>query len=211
MTILVVIILVVMVIIILYSVGKSKSNDQKTTDNRTIVFKAEVVTDSGQTKEERQEYENYIKKYPKWYGVEKIKSLCYKESKIEPLPINTTETVKYKTDRYAELFGRGKDCSYFPGYGKIFNRTFEIWHQEFGSKERQGQIDYMDIGTDREPPFFTEEITEGHRIYNGLLKTQGFLKLYNVRVEKTRKTWYAGLKDLEFTGLITDKQIKEDE
>ncbi|MCD8440960.1 hypothetical protein [Tenacibaculum finnmarkense] len=183
---------------------------QKTEKVDSIEIEFDVTTSlsSDQPDNEKVEYEKYIKKYPKWFSENNTIGLCYKSSYFPPLTNQVEEIVNYKTDKYADLFGRGKDCSYFPGYGKIQNRTFEIWYQEFGSKEKKNIIEYKDIGAIYQAPFFTEEMTEGWLINNELERKQDFLKLYNIRVVKTRKTWYAGLKSQEFTGLITEKEIE---
>lgn len=146
-------------------------------------------------------------KKTKWYSETKTVGICFNKEKIEPLPNDETEIVNYKSDRFADLFGRGKDCSYFPGYGKIFNRTFEIWYKSIGSKIKEGLIEYKDIGVDSySGPFFPEKITNGVYINNPLEKKLGYLKLFNTRDDKNNKTWYAGLKDIEFTGIITDRE-----
>ena len=182
------------------------SEKTKKVENIEIEFNVTTSSLPNQSDNEKEEYNEYIKKYPKWFSGNKTTGICYKLPYLTPLKDKTEEIVNYKTDRYADLFGRGKDCSYFPGYGKIYNRTFEIWYQEFGSKEKKNIIEYKDIGAIYQPPFFTEEMTEGWLINNELERKQGFEKLYNIRVVKTRKTWYAGLKSYEFTGIITEKE-----
>jgi hypothetical protein len=180
------------------------TNDSK--PNTEVQFNV-TFEQSNQTPEVKKELDGLEKKYPKWYGHSNTRGACFESERIEPLQNNQTEIVKYKTDRYAELFGRGKDCSYFPGYGKIFNRTFEIWYREVGSKDKQGLIVYKDIGNDTyEALFFAERITNGVLINNKLERTLGYLKLYNSRDDKNNKTWYAGLKDIEFTGIITERE-----
>ena len=104
---------------------------------------------SRQTDEEIQEQLEYERKYPKWTSSQDTLGTCFNQNRIEPHKNGEIERVHYKTDRYAELFGRGKDCSYFPGYGKIFNRKFKIWYQEFHSDEVRGTVDYYDIGNDK--------------------------------------------------------------
>lgn len=196
--------------ILLYKMQSTKTTyTSQPTQERKIEFKAEYVPSTNQTEEQKKDFQEVEKKYPKWYGEGNTKGKCFESERIEPLANNQTELVRYKTDRYADLFGRGKDCSYFPGYGKIYNRTFDIWFHETNSTEKKGAIEYRDIGCDKyQPPFFTDRITNGISIYNELERTKGYLKLYNGRDEKNRKTWYAGLKDLEFTGIITDRELE---
>lgn len=184
----------------------SNNRDLKLNDNREI--RHEVNPRSLYTVDEKREHSELLNRYPKWYGSKNIIGQCFKAKKIAPLVKNETEIVNYKTDRYTELFGRGNDCSYFPGYGKICNREFNIWYQNYNSTEMQLVQDYFDIGVEYLPPFFSEEISDGHCIHNNLERTRGYLKLYNVRVDKTNRTWYAGLKHLEFTGIITDGEVE---
>lgn len=139
----------------------------------------------------------------KWYSGENIKGVCYKAERIEPLPNNVTELVRYKSDRFAELFGRGHNCSYFPRYGKIGNRIFTIWYQEFNSKEKKGIVEYKDVGIENDGPHFAEKISNGLAINNQLQRSGEYLSLFNVRETKNNRTWYAGLKSIEFIGIIT--------
>lgn len=171
-----------------------------------------IVTTSEpkRTKEEIQEELEYQNKYPKWTSSQKTLGQCFRANRIEPLKVGTTEMVYYKTDRFAELFGRGKDCSYFPGYGQIFNRKFKIWYQEYNSNDIQGLREYFDIATEYQAPIFADEISDGHRIHNELERRKGYKRLFNVRVDRTRRTWYAGLEELEFTGIITDGERETD-
>jgi hypothetical protein len=209
MTILFISIMLIGLIIFLYKKQKPNETSYIVSEQKTVQFNVETV--SNQTEEEKREYAKWVKKYPKWYGDGNTIGLCFNFERIEPLPNNQKEIVRYKTDRYAELFGRGKDCSYFPGYGEIYNRTFEIWFQEFNSQEKNGIREYKDVGCDKyQGPFFTNNFTNGIGISNSLERTKGYLKLYNGRDEKNKKTWYAGLKSIEFTGIITDGESEEE-
>jgi len=211
------IIIIAVVLLIIYFAKTSSVQDKKQSDNSVSNFNTTDSSTSGvqfnvsfphkQSVEDKKVMDELEKKYPKWYGHGNTRGICFESERIEPLQNNQTEIVKYKTDRYADLFGRGKDCSYFPGYGKIYNRTFEIWYRNVGSKDKQGLIIYKDIGNDKyEGPFFVERITNNILINNKLERTLGYLKLYNSRDDKNNKTWYAGLKDIQFTGIITDKE-----
>lgn len=209
MTTFIIIAILIVLFVVFYNKQNPKQKSTGYTEQRTIQFNVETV--SNQTEEDRLEYAKWVAKYPKWYGSGNTRGICFESERLEPLPNGQTELVRYKTDRYADLFGRGKDCSYFPGYGKIYNRTFDIWYQEFNSQEKNGMREYKDIGCDKyQEPFFTENFTNGNRINNQLERTKGYLKLFNVRDEKNRRTWYAGLKDLEFTGIITDGEPDEE-
>ena len=193
------IIITLIILVILYFIGKSKQKSKKVKENKTVTFS---VTSSNQIANKNDELTSLEKKYPKWYSSNNTNGKCYKSKK----PLNTYKSesiIYYKTDEYAELFGRGAHCSYFPGYGKIYNRTFEIWYQQTGSKEKLELQEYFDIGVERNQPFFVEEITGGVLISNNLERTKGYLKLWNGRDQKNNKTWYAGLKNIEYTNIIT--------
>ncbi|WP_291098159.1 MULTISPECIES: hypothetical protein [unclassified Flavobacterium] len=208
MTTFIITIILIVFFVVFINKQKPKQKSAAFTEQRTIQFNMETV--SNQTEEDSLEYAKWVKKYPKWYGSGNTRGVCFESERIEPLPNDQTELVRYKTDRYADLFGRGKDCSYFPGYGKIYNRIFYIWFQEFNSQEKKGMREYKDIGCDKyQEPFFTENFTNGISINNQLDRTKGYLKLFNIRDGKNRRTWYAGLKDLEFTGIITDSELDE--
>lgn len=145
----------------------------------------------------------------KWYSAEVSVGSCYQAKRIAPFTYGKEETVYYKSDNWIKLFGRGKDSSYFPGYGKIYNRTFNIWFQNTGSTEKLGEMEYHDIANEHLPPQFAEGITQNVFISNRLERTKGFLKLFNARDVKNNKTWYAGLKQLEYVGIITKKVEQE--
>ncbi|NCX95251.1 MAG: hypothetical protein EBX41_02360 [Chitinophagia bacterium] len=208
MTLFIIIAIIISLFVFFYNKQNIKQKFTGHNEQRTIQFTVETV--SNLTEDDRLRYAKLVEKYPKWYGNGDTKGICFESERLEPLPNGQTELVRYKTDRYADLFGRGKDCSYFPGYGKIYNRTFDIWYQEFNSQEKNGMREYKDIGCDKYGPFFTNHLTGKNIIHNELIRTKGYLKLFNVRDEKNRRTWYAGLKDLEFTGIITDRELDEE-
>lgn len=209
-------IIVIVVLLIIFFLRRSPvpDNEQSTNfsdkiknaENSTNSVQFSVSFPHKQSDEDRRIMAELEEKYPKWHGGEKIRGICFEREKIDPLPEGKNEIVYYKTDRYAELFGRGKDVSYFPGYGKIYNRSFEIWYRKTGSKNKEGLMKHHDIGIiDKDyGPFFIEKITGGRIFNNRLERTSGYLKLYNIRDDKNGLTWYAGLKDAEFTGITTE-------
>ena len=177
---------------------KRQDQIQSNAQEKSIEFTVGLETNSQPSPTERDELNALKEKYPKWYANQNTVGECFKKERIEPLANNSEETVHYKSDRYAELFGRGKDCSYFPGYGRICNRTFTMWYQETGSTEKKGLRKYKDIANDSyQAPVYIEDFTNGILVTNELSRTQGFKKLFNGRDEKNRKTWYAGLEHLE--------------
>lgn len=195
------------IILLVIAIKKMNAQKQKNEYNESPSVEFKVETSKSKISEEdRKEMETLEAKYPKWYGSENIKGICFKSAHFEPLPNNETETVAYKSDRFVDLFGRGKGVSYFPGYGKIYNREYELWYQETGQKEQKGLITYKDIGTEKYPPFFTDSYTENYEINNRLQNAKGYIALFNVRDNKLKRTWYAGLKSIEFTGIITEPE-----
>lgn len=180
------------------------SDSSEQIENHNNIQFVVTTSEPKRTEREIQERLDYEKKYPKWTSDQKTLGQCFRARRIEPLKDEANEMVYYKTDRFAELFGRGKDCSYFPGYGQIFSRKFKIWFQEYNSNDIQSLQDYYDIGTEYQSPIFADEISDGHRIHNELERTRDYKRLFNVRVDRTRRTWYAGLEEVEFTGIITD-------
>lgn len=180
------------------------SDSSEQIENHNNIQFVVTTSEPKRTEREIQERLDYEKKYPKWTSDQKTLGQCFRARRIEPLKDEANEMVYYKTDRFAELFGRGKDCSYFPGYGQIFSRKFKIWFQEYNSNDIQSLQDYYDIGTEYQSPIFADEISDGHRIHNELERTRDYKRLFNLRVDRTRRTWYAGLEEVEFTGIITD-------
>jgi hypothetical protein len=142
-----------------------------------------------------------------WDKTPDIKGVCYELERLDPLPEGRIELVKYKSERFAELFGRGTFCSYFPGYGKLFNKTFDVWFEAVKSDEKQNLIEYRDIYTlMRGSPHFEDKIETGLRFYHELSRNKkGYLSLYKSNT-KNKITWYAGIKKLEFTGIITQSE-----
>ncbi len=202
------IVIAIIILVVLYFIAKSKRNAKpKDKPKEKKAVSISIASDNQKTNE-NDEIDQLKKKYPKWYSSNKTKGKCYKPK--SPLEVIDTEsTVNYKTDEYAELFGRGAHCSYFPGYGKIYNRTFEIWYQETGSKDKLDLQEYFDIGVERNQPFHVEDITNGIIISNELERTKGYIKLWNARDQKNNITWYAGLKNLEYTNIITKREREE--
>jgi hypothetical protein len=204
------IIIFVLVVVVLSYAGVKRKNRSKPSNDpqRGLEFNV-TMPRTPKTEVEEKQMAELVKKYPKWYGEANTVGQCYQAERLNPLPDNREEIVAYKSDRYAELFGRGKDCSYFPGYGKIHNRVFDVWYRSTHSKEKQGVVEYKDVGNaDYSPPFFADKLTNGIFIGNELTgRTQGYLKLFNVHDDANMRTWYAGLKSIEFTGIITTREV----
>ncbi len=201
---------IIVILFVLIAVGtavyKVKSSDGQSSatsnkQSKTISFTAS--TSSGTDKPKDQEFDDYTEKYTKWYSKENTVGLCFESERIDPLPNNETETVFYKSDRYAELFGRGKGCSYYPGVGEVHNRTFEVWYQNVNSKEKMEVRIYRDIAPLRTPPVYIENIINGINTNDELERARGYMKLFKGSDHENRRNWYAGLVESEFTGIIT--------
>ncbi|MDX2362386.1 MAG: hypothetical protein QNK23_16375 [Crocinitomicaceae bacterium] len=201
MTYIIILLILVAVGTVAYIVKNSSNESSVEPVDRQVTFKVSTSTDEEQSKDD--EYNDYAKKHPKWFSSEDTVGICFESERIEPLTKNQTETVHYKSDRYADLFGRGKDCSYFPGYGEIHNRTFEVWFQKTNSKEKSDIQIYKDIANvTYAQPVYIEKVTNGINMPDELERTKGYLKLFKGKDVKNRRTWYAGFVESEFTGII---------
>ncbi len=199
-----VIILLILIVVGAVIYAANNSNNKIPESKPEIDNISFTVTTSDKKKEHDPEYDEYVKKYPKWFSENDTVGICFESERIEPLLNGQTETVYYKTNRFADLFGRGKDCSYFPGYGEIHNRTFEVWFQETNTKDKKEIQIYKDIANvTYAQPVYIEKITNGISTTEELERSKGYMKLFKGKDIKNRGTWYAGMIESEFTGIIT--------
>jgi hypothetical protein len=112
------------------------------------------------------------------------------------------ELVRRKSERWIELFGDD-----FPGYGKLYNREFEVWYCDVGSKVRKN----IQVFYDRYPlnyrPSNSAKITGGDVDLHYLTNKKKFEDLYTGLDEKNRKRWYFALIKYTLTGIETDRAI----
>lgn len=121
------------------------------------------------------------------------------------------EKVYRKTDRWKEL-GFGDNVE-FPGYGKIYNREFDVWYVDVGSKEKKGETTLKDRRVlHYEPiPIEVERITGSNFIIDERERTEGYKSLFTGLDQKNRKRWYFGLKEAEPTGIETFSAYEDPE
>jgi len=112
-------------------------------------------------------------------------------NKLENTDSSQWEIVHRKTKRWDELgFGDGE---LFPGYGKLYNREFEVWYCDVGSKERKDIQKYSDKYPLNYQPNKHNKIV-GNDIYlEQLQNTKGYEQLYSGLDKKNRKRWYFAL------------------
>jgi len=103
--------------------------------------------------------------------------------------------VRRNSNRWKELkFGDGE---FFPGYGKIFERTFDVLYCNIGSNDKIIQPEFKDKAI--------LSLANGIRgnyhgmtgiglVFESLKKKQGYRKLLTTVDTKERKRWYFGLK-----------------
>ncbi len=100
------------------------------------------------------------------------------------------------------------DDELFPGYGRIYERTFEVWYCEIGSKEKVSQPDFEDKAILNHYNGICGDLGElkGKGLqFDSLEKTQGYKSLLTTVDKQERKRWYFGLKDTTPTYIYTDR------
>ena len=112
--------------------------------------------------------------------------------------------VERKSDEWYENgFG---DKELFPGYGKIYLRTFDVWYCKIGSKDKNEQPEYKDKAILK---FYNgifggyEQLKGKELTFESLSKTQGYIELITAIDNKERKRWYFGLKQTDPTYIYT--------
>ena len=85
----------------------------------------------------------------------------------------------------------------FPGYGKIFERVFDVWYCEIGSKEKISQPEFKDKAILNFYDGICGDLVrfkDKNLKLESLSKTQGYMELLSAVDNKERKRWYFGLK-----------------
>jgi len=173
------------------------------------------------TKEYESLYSGLDKKNRKrWYfaltnytgtGIETDRELEKKEEirivakpKHEVTFLDGWKLVERKSDEWYENgFG---DKELFPGYGKIYLRTFDVWYCKIGSKDKNEQPEYKDKAILK---FYNgifggyEQLKGKELTFESLSKTQGYIELITAIDNKERKRWYFGLKQTDPTYIYT--------
>lgn len=113
--------------------------------------------------------------------------------------------VRRKSDEWFKNgFGDGE---LFPGYGKIYERTFDVWYCEVGSKEKIKQPDFKDKAILNFYNGICGDLgnLKGKNLkFESLSKTQGYIELLSALDNQERKRWYFGLKKTEPTYIYTE-------
>lgn len=119
------------------------------------------------------------------------------------------EIVHRKTDRWNELgFG---DNDKFPGYGRIYEREFEVWNCEIGSKERKDLMRFTDkYPLNYDPKNYHEIVGEGVYLEQ-LSNTKDYNALYTALDNKNRKRWYFALISSKPLWIQTERAIEKEE
>lgn len=116
------------------------------------------------------------------------------------------EVVYRKTARWEELgFGEGL---LFPGYGRIYERIFEVWYCDVGSKERKCIQTFKDKYPMNYSPKKSKSIT-GENVYlERLSNTKGYEVLFSGLDRINRKRWYFAVIDKIPTGIETERAVE---
>ncbi len=81
----------------------------------------------------------------------------------------------------------------FPGYGRLYDRSFKVWYCDIGSKEPKNEQSFNDRFPLHYGPRDYENIT-GENVYlERLDNTKGYDSLYSGLDNKNRKRWYFAL------------------
>lgn len=151
-----------------------------------------------------------IKFTPTW--IETDRAIEVEKTEIEKEEIRVPkgwELVRYHSQKWHEL---GYDEG-FPGYGKVFNITFDVWYSNVGSKEKIEQpnisVHLALYGKESNIYYFErvcnkiEELKEKSLDFERLTRTQGYIQLYNKLDNPTKRRWYLGVKEMSPTNYFT--------
>jgi hypothetical protein len=182
----------VIFIIVMIAIGASVFFMSRSSGPTDIDFNVQFPESSGQGSDPFQtDVKLPITEFQIWLSNQNRRGELFRREEIK----TKNEVVYYKTNRYCELFGIGRD-GYFPGFGPIFNRTFDVWYQEFNQTERRDESQYRDIGDRLNGPFFFDEEN-----YLKIKTIKPYIVLYHKKSVKRKRIWYTGLRETEFTGI----------
>lgn len=151
-----------------------------------------------------------IKFTPTWIETDRAIEKEVTEIKKEEIEVpKGWELVRNHSKKWTEL---GYDKG-FPGYGKVFNITFEVWHSIVGEKEKIQQpnisVHLALYGKDSNIYYFDrvcneiEELKGKSLNFERLSRTQGYSQLYNGLDNSTKRRWYLGVKEMKPTNYYT--------
>jgi hypothetical protein len=102
------------------------------------------------------------------------------------------------------------DNKLFPGYGKIYERTFDVWYCKVGSKQKNIQPEFKDKAILNLKDGICGDLNglKEKRVYfDPLFNTQGYKTLLSALDSKERIRWYFGLKEAVPTFIFTAPYI----
>jgi len=118
------------------------------------------------------------------------------------------EIVHRKTKRWKELgFGDG---SLFPGYGQLYEREFEVWYCDVGSKEKKDVQRYYDKYPLNYGPKDCRKIVGDEISFEQLQNTKGYEGLFSGLDNIERKRWYFALIKKIPTGIETRRAVENE-
>ncbi len=116
---------------------------------------------------------------------------------IEEIEDPNWQKIYRKSERWFEM----KFDEKFPGYGKLYNRFFDVWYCEVGSKEKKNIQSHTDTFPEHYTPDNYEIITKTDVNFEKLVNSQNYKFLFSGLDKKNRKRWYFGIKKIEPTGI----------
>ncbi|HPV20826.1 MAG TPA: hypothetical protein PLW37_00985 [bacterium] len=190
-------------------------NSEKITGDGVVFERLQNIKEfkalfSGLDKKNRKRWYFALAKYEPT-GIETARELISEEEqkKIEEEDNNVPEgwtLVRRKSEEWLKNgFGDG---DLFPGYGKIYIRTFDSWYCKIGSKEKFSMSEFKDKAVINYHHIVhniseLKELKEKNLRFEFLDKTQGYKELFSAVDQIDRKHWYFGLKKIEPTYLYT--------
>lgn len=156
---------------------------------------------------------------PSQRGVEFTATTNAKTYRVENTDSTKWELVRRKSDRWKELgFGEGET---FPGYGKLYDREFDVWYCDIGSKDKKAIQKFYDRNPLHYEPknrqktsspnnglIMSSEITGEGVILERLHNTKEYEALFTGLDNKNRKRWYFALTKFTPTGIETDRALE---
>lgn len=99
----------------------------------------------------------------------------------------------------------------FPGYGRLYERTFDLWYCEVGSKERKGIKQFTDkYPLHYSPRDYNQEVGE-NVFLEQLNNNKEYEILYSGLDSRERKRWYFGLVSKKPLWIQTERAIEKEE
>jgi hypothetical protein len=170
--------------------------------------KYEALYTALDNKNRKRWYFALINKKPLWIQTEKaIEKEDVQEIKQEETEVPDGWSLVRRNSKDWLGLGFG-DGEMFPGYGKIYERTFEVWYCEIGSKVKVPQPNFIDNATLNHYNGICGNLGElkGKGLqFDNLEKTQGYKSLLTTVDNKERKRWYFGLIDTKPTYIYTER------